>query len=52
MPTTFHLPLPARNPSPPAFPKRCVGCGAAPDTESRMLKRDAALELLQTPTLS
>ena len=37
MPTTFHLPLPARNPSPPAFPKRCVGCGAAPETESRML---------------
>ncbi len=35
MSTTLHLPLPARNPSPLACPKPCVGCGAAP--ESRLV---------------
>ena len=39
MSTSLHLPLPARNPSPPVFPKRCVGCGAAPETESRLVLR-------------
>jgi hypothetical protein len=37
MPTTLRLPLAARDPRPPVFPPVCVGCGAAPVTESRML---------------
>ena len=37
MPTTVHLPLAPRDPRPPAFPRECVGCGAAPVAESRML---------------
>ncbi len=37
MPTNLYLPLPPRDPLPPAFPPRCVGCGAAPVTESRLV---------------
>jgi hypothetical protein len=37
MTTNLHLPLALHDPRPPAFPPRCVGCGAAPVAESRML---------------
>jgi hypothetical protein len=38
--TRLQLPLPAGSQSPPAFPNRCVNCGAAREAESRLtLKR-------------
>lgn len=37
MSTSLQYPLSPRDPRPPAFPRECVGCGAAPVTESRML---------------
>jgi hypothetical protein len=37
MATTFQLPLPAAGQRSPSFPNRCVNCGEARETESRLL---------------
>jgi hypothetical protein len=35
--STLSFPVAPRDPRPPAFPPTCVGCGAPPVTESRMV---------------